>query len=73
LTDFRRVRGTWASTLVRPARHARAGGHLHTCNTEPYQKLGRNKLRIAMFPAIEPEDVAALCSFINFVVAVLHS
>ncbi len=30
-------------------------------DTEPYRKLGRNQLRIAMFPAIEPDDVAALC------------
>ena len=27
-------------------------------DTEPYRKLGRNQLRIAMFPAIEPDDVA---------------
>ena len=27
-------------------------------DTEPYRKLGRNQLRIAMFPAIDPEDVA---------------
>ncbi len=37
-------------------------------DTEPYRKLGRNQLRIAMFPAIEPEDVAALCACINYVV-----
>ena len=30
-------------------------------DTEPYRKLGRNQLRIAMFPAIEPDDVASLC------------
>ena len=29
-------------------------------DTESYRKLGRNQLRIAMFPAIEPDDVAAL-------------
>ena len=28
-------------------------------DTEPYRKLGRNQLRIAMFPAVDPEDVAA--------------
>ena len=28
-------------------------------DTESYRKLGRNQLRIAMFPAIEPDDVAA--------------
>ena len=29
-------------------------------DTEPYRKLGRNQLRIAMFPAVEPDDVEAL-------------
>ena len=29
-------------------------------DTEPYRKLGRNQLRIGMFPAIEPADVEAL-------------
>ncbi|MBU6495053.1 MAG: phosphoserine transaminase [Acidobacteria bacterium] len=37
-------------------------------DTEPYRKLGRNQLRIAMFPAVDPEDVAALCASINWVV-----
>ena len=34
-----------------------------------YRKLGRNQLRIAMFPAIEPDDVAALTKCIDHVVA----
>ena len=42
-------------------------------DTEPYRKLGRNQLRIAMFPAIDPEDVAALCACINHVVGALAS
>ncbi len=46
----------------------RANGIL---DTEPYRKLGRNQLRIAMFPAIEPDDVAALCGCINYVVGAL--
>jgi phosphoserine aminotransferase len=37
-------------------------------DTEPYRKLGRNQLRIAMFPAIEPDDVEALTRCIEFVV-----
>src|SRR5581483_2365882 len=37
-------------------------------DTEPYRKLGRNQLRIAMFPAIEPEDVRLLTSAIDYVV-----
>ncbi len=40
-------------------------------DTEPYRKLGRNQLRIAMFPAIEPDDIAALCACINYVVGAL--
>jgi phosphoserine aminotransferase len=40
-------------------------------DTEPYRKLGRNQLRIAMFPAIDPEDVAALCACVNYVVGAL--
>ena len=40
-------------------------------DTEPYRKLGRNQLRIAMFPAIDPEDIAALCACINHVVGAL--
>jgi phosphoserine aminotransferase len=37
-------------------------------DTEPYRKLGRNQLRIAMFPAIEPADVQALTACIDWVV-----
>jgi phosphoserine aminotransferase len=37
-------------------------------DTEPYRKLGRNQLRIAMFPAIDPGDVEALTACIEFVV-----
>jgi phosphoserine aminotransferase len=37
-------------------------------DTEPYRKLGRNQLRVATFTAIEPSDVAALISSIEFVV-----
>ena len=37
-------------------------------DTEPYRKLGRNQLRVAMFPAIDPEDVAALTGSIDWVV-----
>ena len=40
-------------------------------DTEPYRKLGRNQLRIAMFPAIDPEDIAALCGCITHVVGAL--
>jgi phosphoserine aminotransferase len=37
-------------------------------DTEPYRKLGRNQLRIAMYPAIEPDDVTRLTRAIDHVV-----
>ncbi|HEX8085078.1 MAG TPA: phosphoserine transaminase [Solirubrobacteraceae bacterium] len=37
-------------------------------DVEPYRKLGRNQLRVAMFPAIEPDDVRALTGCIDWVV-----
>ena len=37
-------------------------------DTEPYRKLGRNQLRIAMYPAIDPSDVEKLTSAIDYVV-----
>jgi phosphoserine aminotransferase len=40
-------------------------------DTEPYRKLGRNQLRVGMFPAIEPDDVSALTACIDHVVAQL--
>jgi phosphoserine aminotransferase len=40
-------------------------------DTEPYRKLGRNQLRVAMYPAIEPEDIAQLTRCIDHVVGIL--
>jgi phosphoserine aminotransferase len=37
-------------------------------DTEPYRKLGRNQLRIGMFPAVDPADVQALTACIDWVV-----
>ncbi|MFE7029336.1 phosphoserine transaminase [Streptomyces sp. NPDC057621] len=37
-------------------------------DTEPYRKLGRNQLRVAMFPAIDPSDVEALTKCIDYVI-----
>ncbi|WP_297008768.1 phosphoserine transaminase [uncultured Corynebacterium sp.] len=36
-------------------------------DTEPYRKLGRNQLRIGMFPAIEPEDIRTLTQAIDYI------
>jgi phosphoserine aminotransferase len=49
----------------RVARVLRANGIV---DTEPYRKLGRNQLRIACFPAIEPDDVRLLTQAIDYVV-----
>ena len=40
-------------------------------DTESYRKLGKNQLRIGMFPAVDPSDVAALTACIDHVVAAL--
>jgi phosphoserine aminotransferase len=40
-------------------------------DTEPYRKLGRNQLRIAMFPAVDPADVRSLTRCIDHVVSAL--
>ena len=37
-------------------------------DTEPYRKLGRNQLRIGMFPAVDPADVRALTACVDWVV-----
>ena len=47
------------------AKTLRANG---VVDTEPYRKLGRNQLRIGMFPAVEPDDVSALTACIDHVV-----
>jgi phosphoserine aminotransferase len=54
------------ATLV--AKALRANGIV---DVEPYRKLGRNQLRIAVFPAVEPSDVVALTACIDHVVASL--
>ncbi|MDT0213182.1 phosphoserine transaminase [Rothia sp. ARF10] len=50
------------------ARTLRAHG---VVDVEPYRKLGRNQLRVATFPAVEPEDVSKLLASIEHVVAAL--
>jgi len=37
-------------------------------DVEPYRKLGRNQLRVGMFPAIDPDDVSALTKCVDWVV-----
>jgi phosphoserine aminotransferase len=40
-------------------------------DVEPYRKLGRNQLRVAMYPAVDPDDVSALTACVDHVVAQL--
>ncbi|AFA74953.1 phosphoserine aminotransferase SerC [Gordonia polyisoprenivorans VH2] len=47
------------------AKTLRANG---VVDTEPYRKLGRNQLRIGMFPAIDPDDVSKLTASIDYIV-----
>ena len=42
-------------------------------DTDSYRKLGRNQLRIGMFPAVEPQDVVQLTACIDYVVDVLRA
>ncbi len=42
-------------------------------DVEPYRKLGRNQLRVAMYPAVEPADVEALTACVDHVVERLGS
>jgi len=38
-------------------------------DVEPYRKLGRNQLRVGMFPAVDPQDISKLISSIEYVVS----
>ena len=40
-------------------------------DTEPYRKLGRNQLRVAVFPSVEPDDVRALTNCVDYVITQL--
>jgi phosphoserine aminotransferase len=40
-------------------------------DTDAYRKLGRNQLRIGLFPAVDPADVEAFTRSVDFVVAAL--
>jgi phosphoserine aminotransferase len=61
--DIDGVDATTVSTVLR------ANGIV---DTESYRKLGRNQLRVALFPTIEPDDVTSLTRCIDHVVAALR-
>ena len=48
------------------AKALRANGAV---DVEPYRKLGRNQLRVGMFPAVDPEDISKLIASIEYVVS----
>jgi phosphoserine aminotransferase len=50
------------------AKTLRANG---VVDVEPYRKLGRNQLRVACFPAVEPDDVSRLIASVEYVVGEL--
>jgi phosphoserine aminotransferase len=54
--------GTDAATI---AKVLRANG---VVDVEPYRKLGRNQLRVAMYPAVDPDDVTALTKCVDWLV-----
>jgi phosphoserine aminotransferase len=58
--DF--AEGTDAAAI---AKVLRANG---VVDVEPYRKLGRNQLRVAMYPAVDPDDVTALTKCIDWLV-----
>ncbi len=42
-------------------------------DTDSYRKLGRNQIRVGMFPAVDPDDVRALTACVDMVVSHLRS
>jgi phosphoserine aminotransferase len=58
--DF--AEGTDAAAI---AKALRANG---VVDVEPYRKLGRNQLRVAMYPAVDPEDITALTKCVDWLV-----
>ncbi len=54
--------GVEAATLIG---HLRANGIV---DTDAYRKLGRNQIRVGIFPAVDPDDVRALTASIDWVV-----
>ncbi|MDQ3790849.1 MAG: phosphoserine transaminase, partial [Actinomycetota bacterium] len=58
--DF--AEGTDAAAI---AKALRANG---VVDVEPYRKLGRNQLRVAMYPAVEPDDITALTRCVDWLV-----
>jgi phosphoserine aminotransferase len=59
-----RLEASWVTTALR------ANGIV---DTEAYRKLGRSQLRVGMFPAVDPEDVAALTACIDYLASLALS
>ncbi len=63
--EQRHQRNYLIGNIYKVAKVLRANGIV---DTEPYRKLGRNQLRVAMFAAVDPEDVSALTECVDWVV-----
>jgi len=61
------VVGTIDFTGVDAARIAAVLRANRVVDTEPYRKLGRNQLRVGMYPNVDPDDVSRLCACIDWV------
>ena len=65
------ARSSWGRSILTSAVDAAALAATLRANgivdVEPYRKLGRNQLRIAMFPATDPDEVRALTACIDWV------
>jgi phosphoserine aminotransferase len=72
VTDPAKRSHTVATVDLDPAVDAAAVSRALRANgivdTEPYRKLGRNQLRIAMFPAVEPADLETLTKAVDWLV-----
>ena len=71
VTEPGTARRWWArstSTGWTPRRSRQALRANGVVDTEPYRKLGRNQLRVGMFPNVEPEDISQLTRCIDWVI-----
>ena len=66
-----RCRLLWTVDLLPPVEAATVTAVLRAngvVDTEPYRRLGRNQLRVGMYPAVDPADVLALTACVDWVV-----
>ena len=66
-------RATFCNTRCATRSQSTADQWFDESQFESYRKLGRNQLRIGMFPAVDPADVASLTECIDHVVDALQA